>query len=141
MEIETLKSQFKGEADTVSSSEVDHCSPNTSKEKLVKSLQKELKDVKRQLETKDNELAEAQEEMSTLKEDSKEREKSLRAKLKDAVAENDRLSGVEVSDEMASRETNLTAVPGGFEHAAEHRAIIQDGGVLSQEIKASTHRV
>jgi septal ring factor EnvC (AmiA/AmiB activator) len=103
---------------------------------LVKSLQKELKDVKRQLETKDNELAEAQEEMSTLKENSKEREKSLKAKLKDAVAEKDRLSGVEVSVEMASRETVLTSVPGGSEHAAEDRAIIQNGGVVSQEIKA-----
>jgi len=59
-------------------------------------LQVALKATKSELATKTEELGDAQEELSNLKESSKEREKALKQKLKEVTLEKDRLAGLEV---------------------------------------------
>ena len=61
-------------------------------------MQVALKAAKSELATKTEELGDAQEELANLKESSKEREKTLKQKLKEVTLEKDRLAGLEVSD-------------------------------------------
>lgn len=60
-------------------------------------MQTALKTAKADLAKKTEELGDAQEELATLQESSKEREKALKQKLKDMTLEKDRLAGLEVS--------------------------------------------
>ena len=60
-------------------------------------MQVALKAAKSELATKTEKLGDAQEELANLKESSKEREKTLKQKLKEVTLEKDRLAGLEVS--------------------------------------------
>lgn len=60
-------------------------------------MQTALKAAKSELATKTEELGDAQEELTNYKESSKEREKTLKQKLKEVTLEKDRLAGLEVS--------------------------------------------
>lgn len=66
-------------------------------DKEKRQLQAVLKAAKADLATKVEELADAQEELANQKESSREREKTLKQKLKEVTLEKDRLAGLEVS--------------------------------------------
>ena len=68
-------------------------------------MQVALKAAKSELATKAEELGDAQEELSNLKESSKEREKTLKQKLKEVTLEKDRLAGLEVCNYSIWKET------------------------------------
>ena len=68
-------------------------------------LKKSLREIKSDLARKDEQLSDLQEEFVALREASKERERTLKAKVKEAVAERDRLVGVEVNLMNPARST------------------------------------
>ncbi|ORX36493.1 hypothetical protein BD324DRAFT_629053 [Kockovaella imperatae] len=81
-----------------------------STEKEKSELKKSLRETKAMLAKKTEEFSDLQEELSSLQEASKEREKTLKAKIKDAVAERDRLVGVEVElESLKSANAKLRA--------------------------------
>lgn len=67
-------------------------------------MQKAVRDAKAEVSQYKQELSDVREELEGLKETSKERERALKMKVKEAVAERDKLIGVEVSrDHTSSR--------------------------------------
>lgn len=60
-------------------------------------MQVALKSAKSELAVKTEELGDLQEELANVKESSKEREKTLKQKLKEVTLEKDRLAGLKVS--------------------------------------------
>jgi hypothetical protein len=73
-------------------------------------LRTALRNAKNELQRKSEELVDVQEELSGLKEISKEREKALKGKLRDATAERDRLIGIEVGSSYSSSEKSAHIV-------------------------------
>ena len=63
-------------------------------------LKRSLRDIKSDLAKKNEQLTDLSDELSALREASKEREKTLKSKVKEALMERDRLVGVEVSDAL-----------------------------------------
>jgi len=71
-------------------------------------LKNALRNAKSDLQRKNEELADIQEELASLKETSKEREKALKIKLRDAAAERDKLIGIEVCSSYLLRCVTIT---------------------------------
>lgn len=76
-------------------------------DKEKRQLQVALKAAKSDLATKTDDLGDLQEELTNFKESSKEREKTLKQKLKEVTLEKDRLAGLEVGRTVSSCEISL----------------------------------
>lgn len=109
-------------------------------DKEKRELQSALRTAKTDLLKKNEELVDVQEELATLRESSKEREKVLKAKYRAATEEGERLAGIEVSASKIDTPQGPDCGPGGAGVLQDYRVIVSSTHQEGQELCKGSKR-